>query len=90
MLYIIGYDISDDKRRGALASLLLDYGDRVQYSLFEADLEEKELKELREAAEKIIFAEDSLRIYPLCAGCKGKVMHEGPERGLGKGEPWVI
>ena len=31
---IVSYDISDDRRRARVAKLLLDYGDRVQYSVF--------------------------------------------------------
>lgn len=39
MLYTISYDIPDDKRRLKIAKILLDYGPRVQYSVFEAQLD---------------------------------------------------
>ncbi|GAH67947.1 unnamed protein product, partial [marine sediment metagenome] len=32
MFYIISYDIPDDKRRQEIAKILLNFGDRVQYS----------------------------------------------------------
>jgi CRISPR-associated protein Cas2 len=38
MNYIISYDIPDTKRRTKIAKTLLDFGDRVQYSVFEAEL----------------------------------------------------
>ena len=33
-LYVISYDIPDDKRRKKIADLLEGYGQRVQYSVF--------------------------------------------------------
>jgi len=38
MLYVISYDIPDDERRLKVAKILLDFGRRVQYSVFEAHL----------------------------------------------------
>ncbi len=35
MRFLISYDIPDDRRRTKLAHFLLDYGDRVHYSVFE-------------------------------------------------------
>ncbi len=33
-VYLCTYDVSDDKRRSRLFSLLQDHGDHVQYSVF--------------------------------------------------------
>ena len=38
MQYVICYDISDDRRRSRIASLLLDFGTRVHESVFVAEL----------------------------------------------------
>lgn len=38
MFYLISYDIPDDRRRVRVAKTLKDYGDRVQYSVFECIL----------------------------------------------------
>jgi CRISPR-associated protein Cas2 len=85
MFYIISYDIPDDQRRTKIAKTLLDFGDRVQYSVFEAKLDKKLLDKLtRKLAEIIKESEDSIRIYPLCAACEtgisvlgqGKIMKE--------------
>jgi len=40
---VIAYDITDDKRRRKLAKFLEGYGDRVQYSVFEARLNKRQL-----------------------------------------------
>ncbi|MCA9742068.1 CRISPR-associated endonuclease Cas2, partial [candidate division KSB1 bacterium] len=38
MLLLVSYDIVDDKQRTKLAKRLQNYGQRVQYSVFECDL----------------------------------------------------
>ena len=74
MFYSICYDISDDRRRTKISKILKDYGERVQYSVFEANLEPDQLERLMKRAAKVLNEdEDSLRLYPLCAVCQGKV-----------------
>jgi CRISPR-associated protein Cas2 len=74
MLYTISYDIPDDKRRLKIAKILLDYGPRVQYSVFEAELDEKALDRLRQRIlAQVDQTEDSVRIYPHCAFCVTKI-----------------
>lgn len=55
MFYIISYDIPDDKRRNRTAKILLDFGKRVQYSVFECILDnalfEKLIARLKEVTE---------------------------------------
>jgi CRISPR-associated protein Cas2 len=76
--YVISYDVTDDRRRARLARALDDYGDRVQRSVFEADLEEAHLAEvLRRVEREIDGKEDSVRVYPLCAACAGKTIKRG-------------
>ncbi len=70
MFYLVSYDISDNKRRRKLAEILLDYGDRVQYSVFECILDKKLLDKMVGRIYKTVSEdEDSVRIYALCAGC---------------------
>ncbi len=90
MVHIISYDISDNKRRGKIASLLLDWGERVQLSVFEAELKGRDIEELQQAIKKILVAEDSLRIYPVCAGCCGKMISMGPSHKKNCSEGWYI
>src|SRR6185436_13646804 len=40
MLILVSYDIPDDRRRTKLANALKDFGERVQYSVFEFLLDE--------------------------------------------------
>ena len=45
---MISYDIVNDKRRNRVSKTLMDYGDRVQYSVFCCQLNERELLQLKE------------------------------------------
>jgi CRISPR-associated protein Cas2 len=81
MLYLISYDVTDDNRRRHVFEALKDFGRRVQYSVFECNLEDKALDELLERLEFAIdAATDSCRLYRLCEGCAGQV------RILGRGD----
>jgi len=78
MRYVLVYDISADKRRNKVAKLLLDYGDRVQYSVFEADLAKDDLERVCQRASKVINpVEDSVRIYALCDACVQRIVTIG-------------
>lgn len=67
MLYLITYDIADDRRRDDIATLLSGYGPRVQLSVFECELRtRREAAALRTALRNLIDpVEDQIRIYPL-------------------------
>ena len=70
MLYVISYDIPDDRRRTQLSKVLKGYGTRVQYSVFEAHLNKKQFKELKQTVKDMIdSSEDSVRCYVLCNAC---------------------
>jgi CRISPR-associated protein Cas2 len=88
MFYLVAYDISDDQRRTKVAKILEDFGDRVQYSVFELELEQpSQLNEMRARLENVIDPQgDSVRIYFLCQGCRAKIaiighgtVYEDPE-----------
>ncbi len=74
MLYIIAYDIPHDRRRTKVHKTLSGFGKWTQYSLFECYLSDKEMVQLRSKLDKLLKADtDSVRFYPLCAACAGKV-----------------
>ncbi len=71
MLYLVTYDIPDNRCRLRLAKTIKDFGDRVQFSVFECLLNKELLERLHARIASVISAEeDSVRIYPLCAGCE--------------------
>ena len=74
MFYLISYDIPDDRRRNQLAKALKGFGTRVQYSVFEAQLNRKQYEELKQNVADIIdSSEDSVRYYPLCNACVERI-----------------
>ncbi|MBU0701481.1 CRISPR-associated endonuclease Cas2 [bacterium] len=80
MFYIVSYDIPDDKKRNKVADILLDFGTRIQYSVFECIMDYPLLEKMIAKLNKLISDNDSVRIYPLCAKC------EGMARVMGKGK----
>lgn len=74
MLILVSYDIEKDKTRTRLAKQLLNFGPRVQKSVFEADVKSEELEKLTGILEKVpLKKDDSIRLYRICAECAGKV-----------------
>ena len=74
MLYVVSYDVPDDRRRGRVHSALTSFGTWVQYSVFECFLDRKQrlLLEAR-LLKEIDSQEDTVRIYGLCGTCVSKV-----------------
>ncbi len=70
MFYIVSYDIPDDRRRNKTAKTLLDFGARVQYSVFECIMDDQLLGKMLKRLKKIVSEKDSVRIYTLCAKCE--------------------
>lgn len=74
MCYIVAYDIPDDHRRTKVHQILMGFGKWTQYSLFECFLTRKDMILLQsKLSEYLINTQDSVRFYPLCANCVGKV-----------------
>ncbi|MCR5324945.1 MAG: CRISPR-associated endonuclease Cas2 [Lachnospiraceae bacterium] len=75
MMYIVSYDITSDKRRRKIANTLEDYGKRVQYSVFECNLNDKRFTELYSKMVKLTtdMDEGSVIFYPMCSKCADKV-----------------
>jgi CRISPR-associated protein Cas2 len=74
LLYVVAYDIPDDKRRKKVSDLLEGYGKRVQYSVFECQLSQAKYDELRSRLRKRVkLSEDNVRFYPLSRHTLGQV-----------------
>ena len=66
MFVVVAYDISHNRRRTRLAKILLDYGERVQESVFEAEVPPDLFAEMIARAQDVIDAtEDTVRFYTL-------------------------
>ena len=73
-LYVVAYDIPDDKRRTQVHKVLKGFGTWTEYSLFECFLTKKELLQMRDKLDKHLNSQkDRVRIYTICNSCLGKV-----------------
>lgn len=74
MRYIVSYDISDDRLRSRIVKICEAYGQRVQKSVFECELNKAQIDAMTQKLEKTrkgkgYSSDDSIRIYSLCAAC---------------------
>ena len=82
MFVVISYDIRDDKRRGQIFKTLKNFGQWMQFSVFECELDRANFLRLKDRLDHLIDAEkeDSVRFYFLCEGCKRQVERVGGEK----------
>lgn len=79
MVYLICFDISDNRVRYRVVKALKGYGRRVQKSVFECpDLSAQHLLLLQKKVESLIdHGSDSVRYYRLCKACVAEVEWAG-------------
>lgn len=66
MLWLISFDISDDKHRRRAVKVLEGYGHRTQYSVFECLVKRPQLRRIQQKLERLIEPHDKVLYYPLC------------------------
>lgn len=73
MIYIIAYDIADNKRRLCVAKTLESGGYRIQETVFQLRLDSATLACVRfRLATLISEGDDVIHIYPICSSCAGR------------------
>lgn len=74
-MYIVSYDISETRLRNKIAKVLLNYGRRVQYSVFECHITQTQYEKMYKELVSLMKCEgdDSIRIYHLCGKCEPEV-----------------
>jgi CRISPR-associated protein Cas2 len=79
VLIVVSYDVPNDRRRTKLAHALKDFGERVQYSVFECRLDAEGLGKLSRRVKALTDPkEDRVRIYRLCLNCEREAEIHGP------------
>ncbi|MHB8579661.1 MAG: CRISPR-associated endonuclease Cas2 [Ignavibacteriaceae bacterium] len=74
MIYIVTYDISDNKQRLKVSAFLEGFGERVLESVFECKMQSKNISKLVKQLANLIDEDGSIRIYPLCSDCYDKAI----------------
>jgi CRISPR-associated protein Cas2 len=96
MMVLITYDVSTESAGGKrrlrrVARACRDYGQRVQFSVFECEVDPAQWVKLRDRLLKEIDPEaDSLRFYSLGANWKRRVEHLGVKPALDLDGPLVL
>ena len=96
MLVLITYDVNTEtasgkKRLRRVAKICVDYGQRVQNSVFECQLDTTLLRLVKhKLLEEIDLEHDSLRFYFLGKSYKSKVEHYGAKASFDVTDPLVI
>lgn len=90
-MHVITYDISKNKIRNKVSKILEDYGVRVQYSVFESDMNEDELKKVMNYLRSIIDpSTDNIKFYSLCLNCEKKILSLGVDKSFTIPDAMVI
>jgi CRISPR-associated protein Cas2 len=96
MLVLVTYDVSTVEKAGQrrlrrVAQACEDYGVRVQKSVFECQVGQKEWALLRHRLlDEIKAEEDSLRFYFLDETAKARIEHHGIDKPLDLTEPLIL
>lgn len=96
MLVLITYDVNTETKQGRkrlrrIAKLCVNYGVRVQNSVFECILDAAQCRKLKyELTNEIDMNKDSLRFYYLGNKYKTKVEHVGSKETIKVEEPLLF
>ena len=96
MLVLITYDVNTETAAGKarlrkVAKQCVNYGRRVQNSVFECQVDAVKYREIKAALEKIVDKDtDSLRFYNLGDKYKNKVEHIGTKPSFDVTEPLIF
>lgn len=95
-MVVVSYDVSTVDKAGQarlrrVAKACKDYGQRVQFSVFECSVDPAKWAFFRNRLLKIIDPEqDSLRFYFLGANWRRRVEHVGAKKVIDPDEPLVV
>ena len=96
MMVLITYDVNTEDKAGRkrlrkVAKHCLNYGLRVQNSVFECNVNQKEYVELQHVlSTEINESKDSLRFYLLGNNYKNKIIHIGAKPSFDVTEPLIF
>lgn len=96
MLILVSYDVSTsseggEKRLRRVAKVCRDYGQRVQFSVFELNVEPARWVTIKQRLMDTIEPElDSLRFYYLGSRWRGKIEHIGAKATLDLEGPLIL
>lgn len=89
--YLVIYDITDSKRINKVAAILLDYGIRIQKSVFEVCIHDENLRKMKMRLHAAIDQDlDGIKIFQLCESCVARRRAVGKVRYMETAAPWTV
>lgn len=90
--YIVAYDITNSKRRYQIERLLCEYGERIQYSIFEVIATPAQKRGLQNKLKRMMSAtDDALSFYTLSEWAINNALLQGTaELSSDAKEVWCI
>lgn len=91
-LWTLSYDIANPRRLRRVAKLAVQYGERVQKSLYVCALSYDQFGLLHQHLSSIVHdEEDRLFLRPVCRACREKTRYQGSGGHPEKREPfWIV
>ncbi|MBW1714179.1 MAG: CRISPR-associated endonuclease Cas2 [Deltaproteobacteria bacterium] len=96
MMVLVAYDVNTESKAGArrlrrVAKVCENYGQRVQYSLFECLVDPGQWAAMRQRLiDEIDLEHDSLRFYFLGSNWKRRAQHVGAKPGYDPEGPLIV
>jgi len=96
MLIVVSYDVSTETAKGRkrlrqIAKAVLDFGTRVQYSVYECDVDPAQWERLKATLLRIYNpSEDSLRFYFLGSNWRKRLEHHGQKEIVYRDNPLIL
>lgn len=96
MMVLVSYDVRTSepggtKRLRRVAKVCRNYGQRVQFSVFECMVDPAQWTKMRQALiDEIDLGADSLRFYFLGANWRNRVEHVGAKESLDQEGPLIV
>jgi CRISPR-associated protein Cas2 len=76
-LVVVAYDIPSDRRRARIANTILGYGGRIQGSVYEVWVTDRQLESLWGSLCREVERGDLFRVYLLCGACVARTRSHG-------------
>lgn len=76
-LVVIAYDIGDDRRRAKVAATVLGFGGRIQGSVYELWLSNRQIEKMWAKVWSLVEKGDLIRCYVVCGTCERSIRSVG-------------
>lgn len=91
MRYVVAYDVGSDAARAKVAARLSAWGDRIQKSVFECDLDGEALAELLPTLEELLNLDrDVLQVFRQCRDCAEARADLGQAHEIADTPYWIV